>query len=674
MLDVTEAYKEDIRANIRSEMMMRVEFGLINPFAVTNDTFSANSTLDYSSFKDITEQEVFVRQSYATMENNRTKADGALLVPPEIGDTNEFGETTMLYQGYISGVVSGEDGTFSEQPYINITFAEPLTLPGLSMTFDRVMNMWPTKFRITAMLNGSTVYDETWDNDGVLFAETFPVPLMNTFRITFLATQEPHQYVRVMQLKYGINITWNDNQITSSGGIKKVVDIDPINRRLPTSTIEVNVLDYEHFFDMDKPKGIYSVIQTQLPIEAFFGKRISQPMKWSDVNQSRWSEINESTWLQLHGGGYIEWFSVGTFLLDSKPEWKDDVATLRAHDLIGFMTDVYKKGVFRRQNLYDLAVDVINDAGLVPRDDHREHYVFWQGLRWCITIAPLPFLPHNECLRLIAHAANCVYYTDWEGRIHIEPLSATQHDYNVDYSFDRSIPTAEKSPTLYAVDCEATYYQRTAEQTYRWEKSGTGSVIEGEGDYTREYQFYSGVPVMRPKVETLYAETIEIDGEYFVSAEYDMATDITVEAIFQGSYENVPIISQGLYARYFELTLSGSGTVKLTISGVKLTTVTEIKRAYSGGDPNGEIELLQNPLINSADAALSVATYVKDWLSLRTAYKVQYRGDPALESLDLVYAQSEFTDKFKARVLKHEWKYDGGLQGDLIIKNLEAKL
>ncbi len=663
MRDVTAAYKEDIRKNIREEMLMRVEFGLINPSAVIGDTFSANTVLDYSSFKDITEQKVIVSQSYATMENNRTKADGALLIPPEIGDT------TMLYQGYISGVVSGEDGTFTTLPYIEITFPEPLRLPGLSMTFDRVMTMWPTRFKITATLEGQKVYEETWNNDGVLFAEAFPIPLTDNLRITFLSTQEPRQYVRLTQFKYGVNITWEDNHITSSGGIKKVVDIDPINRRLPTSTLEVNVFDYEHFFDMDRPKGIYEVIQTQLPIEAFFGKRISQPMKWSDVNQSRWSEINESTWLQLHGGGYIEWFSVGTFLLDSKPEWKDDVATLRAHDLIGFMTDEYKKGVFGQQNLLSLAIDVIDDAGLVPRDDKRSHWVLWGGLYNIHTIAPMPFLPHNECLRLIAHAANCVYYTDWEGIIHIEPLRSIQRDYNVDYGFDRSIPTAEKSPTLYAVDCEVTYYERTEEHAYEWKQDGSSFI--------KEFRFRSsdGAPIMKPKIEALYTESVELNGEYSTVINYDIAADVTVEVFPRGSSASVTVVSQNVYARCCELTLSGTGTAEIRVLGVKLITSTgNIRVLNNGGDPNGEIEVLQNPLITDHARARAVATYVKDWLSLRTAYKVQYRGDPALESLDLVYAQSEFTDKFKARVLKHEWKYDGGLQGDLIIKNLEAKL
>lgn len=688
MRDVTAAYKEDIRKNIREEMMMRVEFGLINPFAVTNDTFSANSTLDYSSLKDITEQKVIVSQSYATMENNRTKADGVLLIPPELGDT------PMRYQGYISGVLSDRDGTFSTPPYIEITFAEPLTLPGLSMTFDRVMNMWPTRFKITATLEGRAVYEEIWDNDGVLFAEAFPIPLTDNLRITFLSTQEPRQYVRLTQFKYGVNITWEDNHITSSGGIKKVVDIDPINRRLPTSTLEVNVFDYEHFFDMDRPKGIYEVIQTQLPIEAFFGKRISQPMKWSDVNQSRWSEINESTWLQLHGGGYIEWFSVGTFFLDSKPEWKDDVATLRGRDLIGYMTDEYKKGVFGKQNLYNLAVDVIKDADLAPRDDKRSHYVLWSGLQNIYTDAPMPVMAHNECLRLIAHAANCVYYTDWEGRIHIERLGSKQNDYNIDYGFAYCAPAAERSPTLYAVDCEYTSVGLTTEQAteikneFLIDINGNpvmeelivkGKVVLDEDNNPVMVNSYEtknvlvfdedGNPVMLPVREELHRSEIELDGEISTVIRYDSATDITIMV------RGAAVVSQNIYAQVCELTLSGSGIASIYISGVKLTHSIAAERVLNdGGDRNGEIELLQNPLITDADRARSVATYVKDWLSLRTAYKVQYRGDPALESLDLVYAQSEFTDKFKARVLKHEWKYDGGLQGDLIIKNLEAKL
>lgn len=626
---------------------MRVEFGLINPFAVTDDTFSASSALDYSSFAQITEQEVIVAQSYATLENGRAKADGRLLIPPDPGDP------AMIYQGYISGVLSGDGGSFATPPYISISFAEPLTLPGLTLAFDRVTDMWPTRFRITAANKGAQVYDQVWTNGGAVFAEVFPVPPADNLRITFLETQKARQYVRLTQLKYGVSLTWDDTRITSSGGVKKVKDIDPINRRLPETSIEINLFDTEHLFDIDKPKGIYESIQTQLPITVFYGKKISKPMNWSDVYQNRWSEIGESSWTQLHGGGYVEWLNAGTFFLDSKPEWKDDVATLRGTDLIGFMADEYYKGI-ANQSLYTVAVDVITDADLVPRDDHREHYVLWEGLKTVYTASPMPVLPHNDCLRLIAHAANCVYYTDREGRIHIEPLDSTQYDYYVDYAVTHDAPTAERAPTLYAVDCEFT--------TIKIAEEALDDVL--------------GNVTFIPKYEVLHSSEIEIDGEYTTVIKFDPSGDASYNGVIKNKVVSVygaEIVSQKMYTQACDLTLRGSGTVQIDVWGFKFAKSTGTVRVINpGGDPNGEIELLQNPLISNPEQARRVAEYVQYWLRLRSAYKAQYRGDPALDALDLVYAQSEFTKKFRARVLRHEWKYDGGLQGDLILKNVET--
>jgi hypothetical protein len=631
MRPTTEAYKKEMRQRERREQFMRIEFGLINPFAITHQNISTNSQKSYSSFQHITEQQVVVDDSYATFENNRTKADGRLLIKPD--NPQEY-----IYQGYISEVLSNANAIFDNQPWINISFLDggqpiPLNFPGFTLMFDRVMGNYPTRLRFVASRLGNTVYEETLDNNAYMLAKTAPMQNVDNIRITFLSTQEPLQHVYLMNIKYGVGLAWENDDIEAAGGVTKTVDVDPLNRRLPTSTLRLNILDPEHFFNLDDPSGVYEVMENQLPIEAFYGKLIPEARTWGDLyDTSRWSDVFRHTWGDLYSGGMIEWLSVGNFLLDGKPKWHKNIATLNCQDLIGFMTDEYYKGAFQRRSLYDLAIDVINDAGLAPRTDGLEHYALWSGLRDIFTDSPMPILPHNDALRHIAHASNCVLYTDWENIVHIEPIDMTQHDYHIDYEFQTdAMPAAELIASLFAVDSTVTTWHRGSERAI------------------------------------LHQTELEIRGTYFDVIKYSPATDIHVE-VTGGT-----MISQNIFSAACELGIQANGMVNIVITGNVLGTTRSIVRVINeGGDENGEVEVLHNTLVTNRNMALAQATHHKNWLRLRTTYKIEYRGDPALECLDLVYSQSPFTEKFTARVLRHEWTFTGALSGNLIVKNTDA--
>lgn len=53
-----------------------------------------------------------------------------------------------------------------------------------------------------------------------------------------------------MQKKFG-----NDDIVS----IKESHDVDPLSRRLPQETMQFVLLDYEHNYDPDNPKGIYAL-------------------------------------------------------------------------------------------------------------------------------------------------------------------------------------------------------------------------------------------------------------------------------------------------------------------------------------------------------------------------------------------------------------------------------
>ena len=548
--------------------------------------------------------------------------------------------------------MSNPDKKFTTTPRIDISFRDevhnalPMDFPGLVITFDPVMDGYPAGIKIEASRDGTEVYTETFNVTSFTFSKIVPLKAVDRISLIFLSTREPHQYVRVTNIRYGFGIDWTNNEI-SSKGITKSVEIDPINRRLPRSTVNINVLDHineddygrhEHLFNLDNPDGIYGVIENRLPFSIHYGKTVHDPKTWGDVGKMDWGGVNRVSWGRLFDGKHVKCFKAGTYLTDGKPIWSDGVVQINGRDLISSMTGEYHKGTYGRKSLYDIALDVINDAGLSPRDDGRDHFVLHGGLKRIYTESPMPVLPHNECLRLIAHASNCVLYTDVENIGYIRPIEDKehgtideQHDYSIGFDVQTAPPVSGLTPSLYAVDSEVTYWGRA-----------TG-------------------------VSTLYETEVKEPGTHRLLVKHKAAVGIEV------TIDNGSVIEMNDYAYATELAVSVTKAAKVKLTGFVLNTTHEMVRVYNDdGDSKGEVEVLKNVLVNDRETAVSQAEYVRDWLRLRTTYTIKFRGDPALEVLDKIFCESAFTEKFSARVLRYDWSFNGILDAGVTVKNLES--
>jgi len=59
---------------------------------------------------------------------------------------------------------------------------------------------------------------------------------------------------------------------------------------------------------------------------------------------------------------------------------------------------------------------------------------------------------------------------------------------------------------------------------------------------------------------------------------------------------------------------------------------------------------------------------------MRNTYYYDYRGNPELESNDIISMQSDFSDDLKVITLKHVISFTGGIRGNLITKRLEGDI
>ena len=135
------------------------------------------------------------------------------------------------------------------------------------------------------------------------------------------------------------------------------------------------------------------------------------------------------------GNGDIEWLPETTSYLNT---WSaDDVqAKFTSTDRFYQLTDTYYKGMYRSDGitLYDLALDVLNDAGI---EDEREFYLD-PYLKRITVYNPLPAVKHSEALQIIANAGRCALYEDRANKIHLKSSFVPDMQVSVNNKTDYS--------------------------------------------------------------------------------------------------------------------------------------------------------------------------------------------------------------------------------------------
>jgi len=71
---------------------------------------------------------------------------------------------------------------------------------------------------------------------------------------------------------------------------------------------------------------------------------------------------------------------------------------------------------------------------------------------------------------------------------------------------------------------------------------------------------------------------------------------------------------------------------------------------------------IDNPLIKTNGHALNVAIWILNAYKKRFLYEINFRGNPALESGDIVTVQDDFSENRQVRITRNEFNFDGALR------------
>ena len=707
MLQVTSAYKEEMKKPLRGHTLMRVNIGVINQEAQG----SAKVSSETAYFSNLTKplNNYVVDALYATTEQNYSSVDGRMYFLP--GEKSDC----VLNQGIVSKEIKG---------IIDFIFPVPVDLRGVTIDFGKT---YPEEFTIvtdqslkdvTGNTKSKYVCDEVFK--GTTTLSIIPNKMVNG-----------HGRLHIHEIVMGIGIYFNERNILSAS---KKEHISPIMEALPTIDFRLSVNNKDRAYDIENERSTVNFLELGQKVQAFMGQEIEDR---------------------------IEWLQVGTLKLK---EWSadDDKMSFTAIDFLSGLTGKYRKGKFYPQgiSIYDLCLDVLTDAGVDPREFYIDEYLKAVKIK-----NPIPAVSHREALQLLSNAGRCLLYQDEKGKIVIrssfvprmtstvarEPYfsngtrilenlpikeySLTNGNYTKVDGTTLFLPRSGKADVGYiddnmflSITSEAAFacfgmqlqFGRTYPSKIVIDTSLNGKTVE-ELSYTvdredfiishefapfdemtiyedapskaggravlnkvsfgnvTDYELSYGRELTKTPLGTQLqsVKTLELTRtEYLDSTEGEKElakvectkpgeylaefSNPSYGCTVQASSGTVSVLGAGAYFLRFSYSGSG-GEVKVNGKEYLVKTYTTEKEL----NPTGKREKWKNPLISDTALATDVLDWVGNYLKADREYSLTYRGEPRLMANDLLYLENKYVDKLMLRVYDHTLNYNGALSGSI---------
>ena len=369
MQAVSDAYIESMSEPFRNRGYIKGSIGIINSEAQNNavaDNENNNFTYFSNSKKPFTSYAV--SQLYATSEQDFSKIDGSMYFLPREDSGLMFYNNGMVTEDLLGN--------------IRISFGEydALDIKGMTINFGEC---YPSELTIT---NGKASYGYT--NDSKLFVTE------DVFDDTSYILIQPKKMVngqgrlRIYKIEFGIVDSFGNDELISCS-INEFVSSTA--ETLPSKDVEIILDNQNSYYDVDNESSAIGYLELGQEVKIAFGYDVT-------------------------GNGDIEWLPEMLTYLKS---WSasDTQVQFICTDLFDNMEGTYYRGLYRSEgiSLYDLAVDVFNDAGYSSEQYYIDGY-----LKNIKVYNPMPAVKHSEALQIIANAGRCALYDDRDGRIHLQ--------------------------------------------------------------------------------------------------------------------------------------------------------------------------------------------------------------------------------------------------------------
>jgi len=379
------------------EAYTEIKLQIGDPDAMADATPTANGEEPFSNVAEVASEIDKYPVKYATLETNIWNLDGSCTILPP----NGYGE-----QGYIGDALGDDNGEYTTNPTITITFSQVFTdiIPGVTITWGEAYEEWANSFTVTAY-NGSTqvAQEVVTGNTELVSVVAFDIQNYDKIVIEITKWGLPRRRARIKQIILGIEKTYKKADLME---YQHTMTVDALSAACPKSEIKFSVKNLDGEYNPDNPQGIAKYMLTRQMITARYGYKIN---------------------------GAIEWIKAGTFFLS---EWEMPqngiTATFTARDALEYMMDAYTGTT--SGTLYQIATAAFTQAGLPLMSDGTNRWTIDNSLQSINAPATVDLgdsATIMEVLQYCANAACCLFYQDRDGLLHIEPLAAGTTDYEI---------------------------------------------------------------------------------------------------------------------------------------------------------------------------------------------------------------------------------------------------
>lgn len=226
-------------------------FGVVAPDAaeLAQPSSSAQSPVSQiSQTHDSVEQ---MSGKYTTLETNMFVLDGTMRLYPD--------DVTGLQTGWQSSYLSSDSGALTDDTWLEFSFSEPQDSFGFTLIFDDALNDYPAEVVTTAYsADGAQLGSATTAPDDFLHVVNLAVHGYSRVRFSFLRTSLPNRRVRVCEVRFGINYSYDRTNLST---VTVLQSVDPVSESLPSSELSVTVDNQDKLYNMINPDGLYAYLQ-----------------------------------------------------------------------------------------------------------------------------------------------------------------------------------------------------------------------------------------------------------------------------------------------------------------------------------------------------------------------------------------------------------------------------
>lgn len=367
MQSVSEQYKKSMKQPGRRRGYIRATIGVINSKAQENASVDKSKTsVAYFANTEKPFENEPVTKVYATAEEKFAKVDGSMYFLPEVGKNATYYNNGIVTSDLLGSVLIKFSGGVFDLKGLTIDFGECYPV-------DFTIETENLKRKYAG--NASSV----WSTEDVFDETTF-------IKIQPSKMSNGQGRLRIHRIYSGVVNAF------SSADILKYSEkeyVSPISDSIPSKDITLVVDNHDQYYNPDNPESALAYMEIGQELKVQFGYDTGDGIEWLPEQVA-----------------YLEkWYATDT---EAEFNFTDEFYEL---------SEMYYRGTYRDNgiSLYDLAVDVFEDAGVPANKYYIDCY-----LKNVKVNNPMPTVTHAEALQIIANAGRCVLFQDRSGKMHIK--------------------------------------------------------------------------------------------------------------------------------------------------------------------------------------------------------------------------------------------------------------